>query len=173
MEIIETNHAIMTAYEVLQVVRTRRKEAIQYKDNRDKDYLFEYDRVQEARTLMIPSLIGNSPDGTKENGKDGYDEKIPEFCERIQEMNARITPFQIRNILSVRPRNTLELGCIFPTEEEWGTISSQADSIIELVNSFFPLESSTELDLDGIDKPGNKKEDEEEEEEYEAFFFFL
>lgn len=164
MEIIETNHAIMTAYEVLQVVRTRKKEAKVYKDLRDKDYLNEYDRIQDARSMMMLSLIGNSPDGTKENGKDGYDEKIPEFCDRISEMNSRITPFQIRNILSVRPRNTLELGCIFPTEEEWGTISSQSDTIIDLVNEFFPLESSTEIEIDDPEKTENKSENDDEKE---------
>lgn len=164
MEIIETNHAIMTAYEVLQVVRTRKKEAKVYKDLRDKDYLNEYDRIQDARSMMMLSLIGNSPDGTKENGKDGYDEKIPEFCDRISEMNSRITPFQIRNILSVRPRNTLELGCIFPTEEEWGTISSQSDTIIDLVNEFFPLESSTEIEIDEPEKTENKSENDDEKE---------
>ena len=161
MEIIETNHAIMTAYEVLQVVRTRRKEAKPYKDNRDKDYLTDFDRIQDARTMMIESLVGNSPDGTRRDGKDGYDVKIPEFCERIQEMNGRITPFQIRNILSVRPRNTLELGCIFPTEEEWGTISSQADQIVDLVNEFFPYESSTEIENEGIEKIETKNDEEE------------
>lgn len=147
MEIIETNHAVMTAYEVLQVVRTRRKQAKKYNDLRDKDYLFEFDRVQDARTLMIPSLVANSPDGTNEKGNDGYEVKIPEFCDRIQEMNGKVTPFQMRNILSVRPRNALELACIFPTEEEWGTISSQADEIIELVNEFFPYQNTLEVEV--------------------------
>lgn len=141
MEILETNHAVMTAYEVLQVVKTRRKQANRYKDARDHKYLGDFDRIQNARSFAIPSLVQNSPDGAKADENDGIGNKIPIFCNRILELNPRITPFQIRNILSVRPRNTIELGCIFPSEEEWSVISPQSDDIVSLVHEFFPLDN--------------------------------
>ncbi|OHT04643.1 hypothetical protein TRFO_27780 [Tritrichomonas foetus] len=148
MEIVETNHAVMTAYEVLRVVKMRQKAAKPYRDSRDKEYLNDYNRIREAREHVIPSLLAHCPEGTLEDGNDGIDAKIPEFCERIQELNSKITPFQIRNILSVRPRNTCELACLFPTEEEWGTISAHSDMIIDLVNEIFPIEFDPILDSD-------------------------
>ena len=144
MEILETNHAVLTAYEVLRIVKQRQAGARTYNDGRDQDFFGNFSRVRDAREMIIPSLISHSPEGADEEGEDDLDERIPAFCEKIMSMNGKITILQLRNILSVRPRNTSELGCIFPTEEDWGIISSQADDIIDYVNEFFPVDNKNQ-----------------------------
>ena len=144
MQILETDHAVLTAYEVLKIINARNKDARPYKDTRDRQYLSEYNRISQARMMMIPTLLAHSPDGTKEDEEDDVGSRIKDFCNEIQALNPQITPFQIRNLISVRPRNIFEMACLFPTEEEWGMISDQLDSIIELVNKHFPEQKINE-----------------------------
>ena len=138
MEILETNNAVLTAYEVLKIVSARNKDARPYKDTRDRPYLNDYERITQARNMLIPTLMAHSPSGTVEDGEDNVASEIKSFCSDIQELNPHITPFQMRNLISVRPRNICELACLFPTEEEWGIISDQSEEIIDLINKRFP-----------------------------------
>lgn len=142
MQILETEHAVLTAYEVLKIISARKKDAKPYKDTRDRKYLSEYNRISQAREMMIPTLLAHAPAGTKENEDDDVGGRIREFCNEVQALNPQILPFQIRNLISVRPRNIFEMACLFPTEDEWGTISDQVEDIIELVNKHFPDEES-------------------------------
>ena len=138
MEIIETGHAVMTAYEVLKVVKKRQVGCRPYKEGRDQELLGDFQRVSQARDLMIPSLMSHSPEGTKENGKDNIAEAIQLFCAELQELAPTLTLFQIRNILAVRPRNVSELACIFPSDEEWSVVASVSDEVVNLVKTHFP-----------------------------------
>ena len=141
MEILETDHAVLTPYEVLQVVSQRLKYSRPYRTGRDQRYLSDDDfhRVKVARENMIPSLVALSPEGTEEDGNDKMKEKIPKFCDELQNLEASITPFQMRNILCVRPRNLSELACIFPTQDEWGVVANVSEDIVALVEQYFPI----------------------------------
>jgi hypothetical protein len=140
MEILETGHATLTAYEVLKLVKRRDKDARPYKDARDHEYLGDYQRVQQARSQLLPSLMAHSPERTKLDRPDGVDLAITQFCAEMQELCAEISLFQIRNLLSVRPRNDSELACIFPTPEEWATIAPHSDAVLALIARQFPPE---------------------------------
>lgn len=139
MEIIETGHAVMTAYEVLQVVKKRQVSCRPYKEARDQELLGDFQRISQARDLMIPSLMAHSPEGTDEKGKDKIADAIREFCAELQDLAPSLTLFQLRNILAVRPRNVSELACIFPSTEEWSAVAAVSDDIVNLVGSHFPL----------------------------------
>lgn len=141
MEVLETGHAMMSAYEVLRVVKKRQKGARKYMDGRDKQYLGEHERVQRARDNLIPSLLAHAPEGTEEDGNDKIAEAIPRFCRDVQKLCPTITLFQLRNVLAVRPRNPSELACLFPTDDEWGEIAEVADDIVECVRQCFPLDA--------------------------------
>lgn len=141
MEILQTDHAVMTPYEVLQVVTKRLRYSKPYRTGRDHEHLSDdnFRRVKIARENMIPSLIALSPEGTEEDGNDKIGEKIPAFCDELHNLEPNITPFQMRNILCVRPRNLSELACIFPTQEEWGVVANVSEDIVSLVESYFPV----------------------------------
>jgi hypothetical protein len=156
MEILETGHAYLTAYEVLKIVKSREKAARfplgrpessggrrerptnPYDDARDRDLLGGHDRVQQAREQLVPSLLVHCPPGTRQDGDDAVGESISQFCTDLQKLSPDLTVFQIRNLLSVLPRNDSELACIFPTPEAWGTIAAHSEGILTLVNKCFP-----------------------------------
>jgi hypothetical protein len=139
MEILEVDHAVLCPYEVLRLIKRRQKEARKYDDARDQELLKDYQRVRDAREMMIPALMAMSPEGTDEDGNDSIQEAITQFCRDLQELCPTLTSFQIRNVLAVRPRNHSELACLFPTPEEWGSISGDSEALIQLVNHHFPL----------------------------------
>lgn len=141
MEIIETGHAVLTAYEVLNIVKKRQLGCRPYKEGRDRELLGDFQRVNQARELMIPSLMAHSPEGTDERGKDKIANAIQEFCADVQDLCPALSLFQLRNILSVRPRNVSELACIFPSDEEWSAVASVSDEIVNLVKTRFPIPS--------------------------------
>jgi hypothetical protein len=141
MEILETGHATLTAYEVLKIVKQRERDARPYKDSRDQEHLGDYERVRHARALLLPSLLAHSPEGTELDGPDAVGAAITQFCADVQGLCQDLAPFYIWNLLSVRPRNDFELACLFPTQEEWAKISPYSDELLELIERHFPATS--------------------------------
>jgi len=142
MEILETDHAVMTAYEVLRLVKARQGAARRYHEGLDQAYLGGHARVEQARAMLLPSLMAHSPEGTDEDGDDKFGDVIPRFCAGLQDACPRLSPFQVRNVLAVRPRNISELARLFLTDSEWGEVSDASDRILELVESCFPLDAT-------------------------------
>jgi hypothetical protein len=139
MEILETRHAMLTAYEVVKIIKRRERDARPYTDNRDQEHLGEYDRVKLARSQVLPSLLVHSPEGTSLDNSDTLGPSITQFCSDVMALCGELTLLQVWNLLSVRPRNDSELACLFPTPEEWSTISPYSDGVLDLVQQHFPI----------------------------------
>ena len=139
MEVIETDHAYLTAYETLQIVKTRIAESNPKTKNdpRSKDIFGDLPRVYAAREMLLTSLQENSPEGSLES--DSYRSNIIDFTREIQEINSNISPDQIRSLIAIRPQNASELSTIFSTEETWSQVASECDTIFELIHKYlFP-----------------------------------
>lgn len=143
MEIIETQHAFLTPYEVYQVIKDRTNAAKPYKDGRDFELLGDYNRVYTARLRCVETLIANSPEGMIDDFDNEEDDeignRIAEFSNEIAELLPKINPHQIRNLIAVRPKNNMELCSIFPTEDDWNMVADKCNEIFELVNRNFPI----------------------------------
>jgi len=128
----------MTAYEVLQVIKERKRTSKPYSDGRDVEHLGNFSRVDRARSMLIESLLGHSPSGTSEDGKDQIGEQILSFSIRIQKIIPSISPNQIRSLIAIRPSNSFELASIFSTPDEWSIVAMNVDEIIQEIEIFFP-----------------------------------
>lgn len=159
MQVLETHHAYLTAYEVLQVVKKRRDAAHPYNDSRDAKYLGEYRRIARARDLLIPSLLAHSPPGTVENGEDDVGQRIAEFTQEIMHLVPEISPQQIRDIIAYQPKNELQLNAIFMKANEWEIIQYHVHPIFELIDKYFPPE-----EIDPEPEPEAEKQPEPEPE---------
>lgn len=138
MEIIETHHAILSAYEVLQVVKMRSNERNQFKDGRDIEVLGNGNRIKKARSMLMDSLLVHSPDDTAEQGNDNVGESIVNFSNSIQSLIEGITPLKIANLIAIRPTNPSELAAIFSTVEDWSMVADRTEELFELINICFP-----------------------------------
>ena len=139
MKVLESQHAYLTSYEVLQVIKLRKKFSKPYSDGRDVEYLGNFQRVDKARSLMYDSLLTHSPDGTSNDKQDNIGEKILQFSNSIQKLLPNINAHQIRSLIAIRPRNQCELASIFSTPEEWTIVAMNVDDILNLINNNFKI----------------------------------
>jgi hypothetical protein len=140
MEVLETGHAVLTAYEVLKIVKARQDASRPYKDVRDRDHLADHHRVQQARQNLLATLLRHSPEGTKEDGPDSIGDAISRFYADVSSAFPAISPPHIRNLVAIRPRSLIILGCLFPTPEQWGLVASHTDYFVEAIERYFPLD---------------------------------
>ena len=85
MQVIETQHAFLTAYEVSKIVEKRLKHCRPYNDARDKKYLGDFKRVELTRKNLFISLNENSPQPLDDVPDDDVGQRIVKFVEEIQE----------------------------------------------------------------------------------------
>ena len=138
MNVIETQHAFLTAYEVSKIVEKRLKHCRPYNDARDKKYLGDFKRVELTRKNLFISLNENSPQPLEGVPDDDVGERIAKFVEEIQELVQGISPNQIRDLIAYRPTNSAQINAIFSSQEEWNFIADYEQQVIELVNKWIP-----------------------------------
>lgn len=148
MQVLETQHAYLTAYETLQIIKRRRADAGIYDDARDAKYLGQGQRVDIARAAMIPSLLDHCPDGTSEFQDDHrIAHQIVQFTNDIQNRIPNISPFKIRDLIANRPENEQQVTAIFSSNEDYAFIANHIDDVIELVQTYFPHVNQPDEDI--------------------------
>ncbi|EAY01972.1 hypothetical protein TVAG_431130 [Trichomonas vaginalis G3] len=158
MQVLETQHAYLTAYETLQVIKRRRADAVVYDDARDAKYLGQYQRVDIARASMIPSLLDHCPDGTSEFQDDHrIAHQILKFTEEIQNRIPNISPFKIRDLIANRPENEQQVTAIFSSNEDYAFIADHINDVIELVQTYFPPSHENDVEDPEIESSGEPK----------------
>ena len=138
MQVIETQHAFLTAYEVSKVVEKRLNAARPYNDSRDKKYLGEFKRVEMARKNLFISLNANAPEPLEDDPNDDVGKRIVKFVEEIQKVVPGISSNQIRDLIAYRPTNSAQINAVFSSQEEWDFIAEYEQEVIDLVNTWIP-----------------------------------
>ena len=138
MQVIETHHAYLTAYEVGKIVDKRLRAAKPYNDPRDKKYLSDFKRVEMARKNMFLSLDANCPEPLEGVEDDDIGMRIKNFVKEVQEVAPGISPEKIRDLIAYRPTIDAQIIAIFSDPDDWEFIQEYEEQVLELVKKWIP-----------------------------------